>query len=199
MQHKKNRPLKLKNICIIGLSLFVVSYWIFTRGNEFAHSQKPIDFAHWLNLIGAVLLLNFNKIFPKNKIGKIASILTTLGVIAFIGLNTIDFISWSFGNDNNGRIEFYNQLADTPAIVFPFVYVGPSLLFLGLSAHALNFSKSNLIGFVLTFSGAIFMGLGYFLWDNLIYTAIGVTIFAFGLIFILNKMNGKQKTLHNTI
>ncbi len=193
---KRNRKLKSKPICIIGLFLFVLSYWIFTKGNEFAHSQKPIDFAHWLNLTGAVLLLNFNKVFPKNGIGKIASILTIMGIIGFIGLNTIDFISWSFGNDNDGRNAFFNQLAKTPSIAFPFVYVGPSLLFLGLSAHALNFIKSNLIGFLLTFSGAIFMGLGYFLWGNLIYTALGITIFALGLILILNKMD-EQKTLHN--
>lgn len=184
--------MKLKTICIIGLSLFVVSYWIFTQGNEFAHAQKPIDFAHWLNLIGGVLLLNFNKVFPKNKIGKIGSIVTALGVIAFIGLNTIDFISWSFGNDNDGRIAFFNQLASTPSIAFPFVYVGPSLLFLGLSIHALNFFKSNLIGYMFTTLGAIFMGLGYFLWGNLIYTALGCTVFALGLFLILNKMDGKQ-------
>ncbi|GAA3562346.1 hypothetical protein [Snuella lapsa] len=189
--------MRLKTICIIGLFLFVISYWIFTKGNEFAHSQKPIDFAHWLNLIGAVLLLNFNKVFPKNGIGKIASTLTIMGVIAFIGLNTIDFISWSFGNDNDGRIEFFNQLANTPSIAFPFVYVGPSLLFLGLSIHSLNFIKSNPFGFILTFSGAIFMGLGYFLWNNLIYTALGVTILAFGLILILNKIDEKEITLHN--
>ena len=191
--------MKLKTICILGLSLFAISYWIFTKGNEFAHSQKPIDYAHWLNLTGAVLLVNFNKLFPKNKLGKVASILTTLGVIAFIGLNTIDFISWSFGTDSDGRNLFFNQLAKTPAIAFPFVYVGPSLLFLGLSTHALNFIKPNLIGFLLTFSGAIFMGLGYFLWNNLIYTAFAVTVFALGLTLILNKIDGKQKTLHNIV
>ena len=191
--------MKLKTICIIGLSLFVLSYWIFTRGNEFAHSQKPIDFAHWLNLIGAVLLLNVNKVFPTNKIGKIASILTLMGVIAFIGLNTIDFISWSFGNDNDRRIEFLNQLANTPSIAFPFVYVGPSLLFLGLSIHSLNFIKSSLMGSILTFSGAIFMGLGYFLFNNLIYTGIGVTIFAIGLILTMNKIDEKEIKLHNTL
>ncbi|WP_420602456.1 hypothetical protein [Flagellimonas sp.] len=181
--------MKLKTICIIGLSLFVTSYWIFTKGNEFAHSQKPIDFAHWLNLVGAVLMLNLNNIFPKNKIGKIASSLTILGVVAFIGLNTIDFISWSFGNDNDSRNAFFNHLANTPAIAFPFVYIGPSLLFLGLSIHAHNFIKSNLIGYILTVFGAVFMGLGYFLWNNLIYTAFGVTIFALGLFLILNKID----------
>jgi hypothetical protein len=185
--------IKLKIICLIGLSLFVLSYWIFTKGNDFAHSQKPIDFAHWLNLTGAILLMNFNRIFPKNNIGKIGSILTALGVIAFIGLNTIDFISWSFGNDNAGRNEFYNRLANTPAITFPFVYVGPSLLFLGLSIHTMNYLKSNLIGFILTLFGAVFMGLGYFLFSNLVYTALGVTIFALGLILILNKLNGDIK------
>lgn len=185
--------IKLKTICLIGLSLFVLSYWIFTKGNEFAHSQKPIDFAHWLNLIGAILLLNFNKIFQKNNIGKIGSIMTALGVIAFIGLNTIDFISWSFGDNNEGRNEFYNRLANTPAITFPFVYVGPSLLFFGLSIHAMNYVKSNLIGFILTIFGAVFMGLGYFLFSNLVYTALGVTVFAVGLILILNKLNGGIK------
>lgn len=185
--------IKLKTICLIGLSLFVLSYWIFTKGNEFAYSQKPIDFAHWLNLIGAILLLNFNKIFPKNNIGKIGSILTALGVIAFIGLNIIDFISWSFGDNNEGRIEFYNRLANTPAITFPFVYIGPSLLFLGLSIHAMNYLKSNLIGFILTIFGAVFMGLGYFLFSNLVYTALGVSVFALGLILILNKLNGDIK------
>ncbi|MCM4166146.1 hypothetical protein KCTC52924_03067 [Arenibacter antarcticus] len=181
--------MKLKTTCITGLVLFVVSYWIFTQGNEFAYAQKPIDFAHWLNLIGAVLLINFNRIFPKNKIGKIGSLLTSLGVIAFIGLNTIDFISWSFADDIVSRKAFYNQLSNTPAIAFPIVYVGPSLLFLGLSIHALNFIKSNLIGCIMTVLGAVFMGLGYFLWSNLVYTALGCTIFVIGLLLLLNKID----------
>ena len=186
--------MKLKNSCIIGLSLFVISYWIFTKGNDFSHSQQPIDFAHWLNVIGAVLLLHFNKICPKNNIGKMASLLISIGIIAFIGLNTIDFISWSFGNDNDSRTLFFNQLAKTPAIAFPVVYVGPSLLFLGFSVHALNFIKSNVIGCILTLSGAIFMGLGYFLWRNLMYTALGVSVFALGLLLILNTID-KTKSL----
>ena len=119
--------------------------------------------------------------------------ITALGVIAFIGLNIIDFISWSFGDNNEGRIEFYNRLANTPAITFPFVYIGPSLLFLGLSIHAMNYLKSNLIGFILTIFGAVFMGLGYFLFSNLVYTALGVSVFALGLILILNKLNGDIK------
>lgn len=120
--------------------------------------------------------------------------MTSLGVIAFIGLNTIDFISWSFGTDNDSRNAFFNQLASTPAIAFPFVYIGPSLLFLGLSIHALNFIKSNPIGYILTTLGAVFMGLGYFLWSNLVCTALGCTVFALGLILILIKMEGKENT-----
>ena len=123
-----------------------------------------------------------------------ASLLISIGIIAFIGLNTIDFISWSFGNDNDSRILFFNQLAKTPAIAFPVVYVGPSLLFLGFSVHALNFIKSNVIGCILTVSGAIFMGLGYFLWRNLMHTALGVSVFALGLLLILNTID-KTKSL----
>jgi len=36
------------------------------------------------------------------------------------------------------------------------------------------------------------MGLGYFLWHNLIYTALGCTIFALGLILILRKIEDIQ-------
>ncbi|MGK0447076.1 MAG: hypothetical protein ACJA2M_000848 [Polaribacter sp.] len=34
---------KLKTIYIIGLSLFNVSYWIFSKGNEFANTKKTND------------------------------------------------------------------------------------------------------------------------------------------------------------
>ena len=57
----------------------------------------------------------------------------------------------------------------------------------------MNYLKSNLIGFILTIFGAVFMGLGYFLFSNLVYTALGVSVFALGLILILNKLNGDIK------
>ena len=132
---------KPKTLCLIGLIFFVTSYVFFSQVS--LNAQKHIDLAHWFNLIGAALLLYFNFVFPKNRLNSIASVLTALGVIAHIGLCTIDFIIWSFGNDDIGRNELREQISNTPLILYPFVIVGPSLLFVGLAAHALNFIKTN--------------------------------------------------------
>jgi len=185
------KTMSKKNIFVIGLILFTFSHWLFVKGSDFSYSQKPIDFAHWINLIGAILLINFNYIFPKNKLNLISSFLTTLGVIAHIGLCTIDFIFWSFGDDYASRNELMEHLGNTPSIAFPFVFVGPSLLFLGLATHTLNFIKTNPIGSILTIAGAILTGLGHFLWDDRIYVAIACTIFAIGLLIIVYRKNEK--------
>ena len=86
-----------KQLCLLGLLFFLISYLFFSK--VLPDFQIPIDFAHWFNLIGAYFLLSFNDVFPQNKLNFVASIVTTLGVIAHIGLCTIDFIMWSFGNN----------------------------------------------------------------------------------------------------
>lgn len=153
--------------------------------------QKYIDLAHWFNLIGAVFLFSFNFVFPKNKINSIASILTALGVIAHIGLCTIDFVMWSFGNDDIGRNELREQISNTPLILYPFVIIGPSFLFTGLATHALNFIKTNPISAIMVIIGAPFVGLSYFIWNNGILMLTSCVIFALGLALLLyrNEIN----------
>src|SRR5699024_10306376 len=104
--------MKPKTLCLIGLLLFVTSYIMFSQGAKLTFAQKPIDFAHWFNLIGVVLLISFNNVFPKNKIHSLVSFLTTLGVIAHIGLCTIDFIMWSYGNDEISKAELSNHISN---------------------------------------------------------------------------------------
>ncbi|PKV51545.1 hypothetical protein ATE84_3631 [Aquimarina sp. MAR_2010_214] len=171
--------MKPKTLCLVGLFLFVTSYVFFSQGS--LGEQKHIDLAHWFNLIGAVLLINFNNVFPKNRLNSIASVLTAIGVIAHIGLCTIDFIMWSFGNDNVGRNELREQISNTPLILYPFVIVGPSFLFVGLAAHALNFIKTNPIGSLMVIIGGPFVGLSYFIWNNGILMLISCIAFASGL------------------
>jgi hypothetical protein len=50
---------------------------------------------------------------------------------------------WSFGDDAISSDKLSQHISNTPLILYPFVIVGPSLLFLGLAAHALNFIKTN--------------------------------------------------------
>jgi len=185
--------MKPKTLCLIGLILFVTSYIMFAQGSQFAHAQKPIDFAHWFNLIGALLLISFNHVFPKNTLNSIASVVTIVGAIAHVGLCTIDFIMWSFGNDDIGRTELSNQINNTPSILYPFVIIGPSLLFIGLSLHAWNFIKKNPISALMVIIGAPAVGISYFVLNNGTYMVLSCIVFAVGFVLLLFK-NGKVKT-----
>lgn len=192
--------MKQKTICAIGLIFFVISYIMFTQGS--LRLQEPIDFAHWFNLIGAVLLLSFNNVFPKNKLNSVASFITALGVIAHIGLCTIDFIMWSFGNDDIGRNALSEQISNTPLILYPFIIVGPSLLFVGLAAHALNFIKTNPISSLMVILGGPFVGLSYFIWNNGNLMLISCVIFASGLALLLYRneiQKARKKELHQNL
>ncbi len=178
--------MKTRNLCVVGLILFVTSYVFFSQGS--LSNQKTIDVAHWFNLIGAVLLFSFNNVFPKkNSLHSVAFVLTGIGVVAHIGLCTIDFIMWSFGNDDMGRNALSEQISNTPLILYPFITVGPSLLFTGLAAHALNFIKTNPISSLMVIIGGPFVGLSYFIWNNGNLMLASCVIFASGLALLLYR------------
>ncbi|NRT15733.1 hypothetical protein HNP99_002090 [Flavobacterium sp. 28A] len=184
--------MKPKNICLVGLSFFIISYIMFSQSSKLEYFKKPVDFAHWFNLIGAVLLISFNKVFPKNNLNTIASFLTILGVIAHIGLCTIDFIMWSFGNNEIAKAELSNQISNTPAILYPFVIIGPSLLFVGLSAHALNFIKTNTVSSLMVIIGAPLVGISFFILKNGNLMLISCAVFALGLVLLLNANENRK-------
>ncbi|MNJ99454.1 hypothetical protein D3C87_172310 [compost metagenome] len=179
--------MKSKNLCLIGLLFFVTSYIMFAQGASLVYFQKPIDFAHWFNLIGAVLLISFNNVFPKNKLGSVAAFFTTLGVIAHIGLCTIDFIMWSFENDDIARTKLSEHISNTPSILYPFIIIGPSLLFIGLAVHALNFIKTNLISTLMVIIGAPAVGFSFFVLKNGTYMVLSCLLFALGLAILLYR------------
>ena len=172
--------MKSRTICLIGLLLFVSSYIMFSQGSKFAYFQKPIDFAHWFNLIGAVLLFAFNRVFPKNTLNAVASFVTTLGVIAHIGLCTIDFIMWSFGNNDSAREQLSGHINNTPAILYPFIIIGPSFLFIGLAMHALNFIKTNTLSALMVIAGAPAIGFSFFILKNGMYMLLSCALFTLG-------------------
>ena len=175
--------MKVKILCTIGLIFFVISYIFFSQIS--LNQQKHIDLAHWFNLIGAVLLINFNYVFSKNKLNSIASVLTAIGVIAHIGLCTIDFIMWSFGVNDIGRNTLSEQISNTPLILYPFIIVGPSFLFLGLAVHAMNFIKTNTVSSLMVILGGPFVGLSYFIWNNGTLMLISCIVFTTGLGLLL--------------
>ena len=181
-----------KQLCLLGLLFFLISYLFFSK--VLPDFQLTIDFAHWFNLIGACLLLSFNEVFPKNRFNYIASIVTTLGVIAHIGLCTIDFIMFSFGNNDLAREALSIQISNTPSILYPFIIVGPSLLFIGLSLHALNFIKTNTISVLMVLFGSIAIGFSFFILKNGAYMLVSCVVFTSGLGLLLYRKEIEIKT-----
>jgi len=181
-----------KGICSIGLLFFLLSYIMFSHGSKLTYFQEPIDFAHWFNLIGAVSLFSFNKVFPKNNLSSIASVVTTLGIIAHIGLCTIDFILWSYGNDDVARAALGEHISNTPSIVYPFIIIGPSLLFIGLALHASNFIKTNTISSLMVILGAPAVGFSFFILKNGTYMVLSCLIFTIGLALLLYRKENNE-------
>ncbi|BFM42611.1 hypothetical protein CFS9_12520 [Flavobacterium sp. CFS9] len=154
----------------------------------------PIDFAHWFNLVGACLLLSFNHVFPKSKLNSIASVLTIFGVIAHIGLCTIDFIMWSFGDNDLAREALGKQIRTTPSVLYPFVIVGPSLLFVGLTVHACTFIKTKTMAVVTVIFSAVSVGFSFFILKNGIVMFLSCLIFVSGLGLLLFQNKNKDFT-----
>jgi len=190
-----------RSICLIGLFFFVVSYILFSQGSKLSYFQKPVDFAHWFNLIGAILLLSFNKVFPKSNLNTFASFITALGVIAHIGLCTIDFIMWSFGNDDLAKMELSQHISNTPSILYPFIIVGPSLLFIGLAIHASNFIKTHTLKALMVILGAPAVGFSFFIMKNGVCMVLSCLLFALGLALLLyrkEKYTIEDMAAHNS-
>ena len=185
--------MKTKHFCTIGLLFFLASYLLFS--NIFSSFNTSIDFAHWFNLIGACFLLSFNEAFPKNKISTVASALTTLGVIAHIGLCTIDFIMSSYGNNEIEKAELSLQITNSPSILYPFVVVGPSLLFLGLALHAFVFIKTETIKSLMVIVGSVAVGFSFFVLKNGVCMLLSCLVFVLGLGLLLYK-RGIEKVLN---
>jgi len=124
--------MKLKIYATIGLIFLTLNQVMLLGGNEFIQNQQPIDYAHWLLLIGALLCLSLNFIFSGTIFNNVASILTSLGIVALIGQATIDFLWWSYATDFEGMEKLTNQIMEQPSIRIPFMTIGPALSHYGL-------------------------------------------------------------------
>ena len=186
--------MKLKLLGIIGLILLILNQMMISKGEEFIQSQ-PIDFAHWILLIGALFTVSFSLIFPKSIFNTIATFLTILGIIAHIGMATIDFVIWSFGNNYEEMNNLIFQLKNKPSVWLPFMTVGPSLLFVGLSIQAWKFIRTNPISSIMTIIGSIMIGLSSFLANDRLFIVLAFIIFTAGLTLLAfrkDKMDLKQ-------
>ena len=185
--------MKTKHLCTLGLLFFLISYLLFSK--VLPDFQKPVDFAHWFNLIGACLLLSFNNVFPKNRLSSVASVLTAFGVVSHIGLCTIDFIMWSYGDNEVAKSALSEHISNIPFILFPFVTVGPSFLFIGLAVHTVNFIKTHTVSALMVIIGTPLVGGSFFILKNGILMLLSCLIFSLGLVLLLHRKENREEVI----
>jgi len=139
-----------KILFISGLLVFLIGQIILAQGNDYVYNLKPIDFAHWSLLVGVVLLIPQVVTFPKKIFSYIGIPLTLIGIVCMVGMCVLDFIWWSFPNEE-ARIEFTNHISQVPAIWKPFISIGPSskIFNVGLLLISLDHFKSQKLGVII--------------------------------------------------
>ena len=128
-------------------------------GREFIDSQRPIDWAHWLLLVGAVGVAISVAQTKSGPIGKIARTLIIVGAIAFISMCAIDFLLWTLPAEPTID-DALDEALNSPGIAIPFLQVGPSLLFIGLALKALEWWRLSMWGVTLLICGTLLSGYG---------------------------------------
>lgn len=143
---------------LTGLAFFLIGQIILTQGNDYVYSQEPIDFAHWFLLVGAVFMIPQVLSFPKNIYRYIGTPLTLVGIVCIIGMCVLDFIWWSFP-DEESRVEFTNHISQVPSIWKTFITIGPSskIFNLGLLILSLNYFKKEKLGVALIFIATLIL------------------------------------------
>ena len=184
---KNKTELAYKAFFIIGLVFFLIGQVIISKGNDFVYAQEPIDFAHWFLLIGVVLLIPQVVSFPKKIFSLIGIPLTIIGITCIIGMCVLDFLWWSFPNEEM-RNEFTNHISNVPSIWKPFITIGPSskIFNLGLLILSFNYFQNNKTGIVLILIANLI------LWHIIplpfrLISGYAITLIGFSLIFVRNR------------
>ena len=177
---------------LVGLLAMLLGQILLAQGNDFVYNQKPIDFAHWSFLLGAVLLLPQIVSFPKKPSSYIGIPLSIMGVAATIGMCVLDFIFWSFPTEEL-RNDFALHMSQVPSIWKPFMSIGPSskVFNLGLLLLAFTHIKEKKIGV------AIILIANLILWHIIpipyrLVVGYTLTLIGFSLVLLPSKKNSAK-------
>ena len=183
--------MKARISIIIGLMLIALSQLFMSFGYEFLMAQRPIDYAHWFLLLGAILLFALWFELPENGTKLIGLSIMTLGIAGIVGMCTIDFFLWAA--DGNGELKkgLFDIISNTPSIKYPFLIVGPSLFYTGICIATyglfLKFKWQVLVVNV----GALFIGLGHMIFHNRVIPVVGAVMLFVGLVSTLTNSHKK--------
>lgn len=173
-----------KILFLTGLVFFLTGQIILAQGNDFVYSQRPIDFAHWFLLIGVVFMIPQTVSFPKKIVSYVGIPLVLTGIACIIGMCVLDFIWWSFPNEE-ARIEFTRHVSKVPSIWTPFITTGSSskVFNLGLFLLSLNYLKQEKVGVVIILLATLILMHIIPLPFRLVF-GYSLTLIGFSIIFI---------------
>ena len=182
---KKLNPNEI--LFLLGLLTYTVGqYLIFIYFNDLEklHNQEPIDFSHWLMIIGVLLLIPQIGNFPKSRWNYISFPSLIFGIGLIIGMCVIDFVFWSL-KDPVLKSQVTKHLINTPEIWTPFMSVSGKIFNLGLLISSLNYFKKSSLGVLFVFVGTLIVYLPWG-WDNV----LGYLLITVG--FYINFINSKK-------
>lgn len=181
----------MKKLFSIGLIFLFVAQLLFSVHSETINLLEPIDFIHWIMMLGFVFVIPYTLQFSKGAYHKIGSVLTLIGIVSGIGMCVIDFVLWSFRDNMEERSQMVKHLMSEPSIWHVFITVGPSFFFVGLAVQALGYYKENVIATTSAVIGSTLVGLGHLVFPQFrIILITGYLMFIVGLIFLaLQKRN----------
>src|SRR5438105_946651 len=76
----------------VGVGIMTVGQALIALGSAFVSGQRPLDWAHWLLLLGALTLAWRITDIPVRRVGRIGQLAIVAGSAAFAGMSVIDFI-----------------------------------------------------------------------------------------------------------
>jgi hypothetical protein len=157
---------------IAGLVIYTCGQVLLNLGQDFVAAQRPVDFAHWLLLTGALFLIPFVARLPWRNLHLITIPLMLAGIASVVGMCVLDFVFWSLPEGELER-EVAGHLIATHAIWQPFMAIGPNYIFgAGLLMPGLSYWDRSRAGVVLVIAGTAIIAL-LFHWFNVVgYVAL---------------------------
>jgi hypothetical protein len=144
-----------------GMILLTTGQALLAQGHAFVMALRPLDWSHWLLLLGAMTITWRLTEIPVGWLGRLGRLLTVAGGAAFVGMSVIDFSLWALPSDD-ARQAFAGRVLQAPAISLPFISVGPALLFVGLGAMVLEWLAAMRWRVGLVLGGIVVVGVGQY-------------------------------------
>ncbi len=142
-----------------SLTAMGVGQLLLSFGRDFIDAQQPIDWAHWLILVGATGGALSTSGFVLGQLGRVGRAFVVIGAVGFGGMVAIDLMLWTLPADPM-LDDALSAALDSPQVAVPFLWVGPTLFFIGLLLIAVEWVRLSTWAAGLFIAGTVLNGVG---------------------------------------